>query len=439
MKHFSIGIIWHIFWLAACLCPLPFLVVEKQWVAVGCLSILSVMAAYQLYLYATNINRKLSRFFESVQYSDFAIKFRSDNILGSSFSEINQEFNKVLEAFRQTRAEKEANLQYLNTIVQQISTGLLAFDSNGRVELSNGAALRILGIYRLRQLADLRESHPQLFDIIQNLETGTHQLYRTPNDDQPLTINGTQIQMRGKTVKIIALQNIQSELQQQEVEAWQNLTRVLRHEIMNSLTPILSLVGTMQEIVKLDLAPLLPQEESVQDLSEALNTLQRRSSGMIQFVNAYRDFTSLPKPYVREVELSELLQRTKQLWQESLQEKSVQCLIAVIPNDLTVFADAVQIEQILINIIKNALEANAKTINIKAFADVQQRVCIEISDDGLGMEPEALEKVFIPFYTTKKTGSGIGLSLSRQIMQLHNGQLTVQSQPEKGSKFLLKF
>ena len=438
MKHFSVGILWRIFWLAACLCPLPFLVVEKQWVGVGCLGILAIMAAYQLYLFATNINRKLSRFFESVQYSDFAIKFRSDNILGPSFSEINQEFNKVLEAFRQTRAEKEANLQYLNTIVQQISTGLLAFDGNGRVELSNGAALRILGIYRLRQLADLRESHPQLFDIIQNLDAGTHQLYRTPND-QPLTINGTQIQMRGKTVKIIALQNIQSELQQQEVEAWQNLTRVLRHEIMNSLTPILSLVGTMQEIVKLDLAPLLPENEAVQDLSEALHTLQRRSSGMIQFVNAYRDFTSLPKPYMREVELSELLQRTKQLWQESLQEETAQCLITVIPNDLTVFADAAQIEQILINIIKNALEAKAKVIKIKAFIDVQQRVFVEISDDGLGMEPEALEKIFIPFYTTKKTGSGIGLSLSRQIMQLHNGQLTVLSQPNKGSIFLLKF
>ena len=438
MKHFSVGILWRIFWLAACLCPLPFLAVEKQWVAVGCLGVLGIMAAYQLYLYATNINRKLSRFFESVQYSDFAIKFRSDNVLGPSFGEINQEFNKVLEAFRQTRAEKEANLQYLNTIVQQISTGLLAFDGNGRVELSNGAALRILGIYRLRQLSDLRESHPQLFDIIQNLDTGTHQLYRTPND-QPLTINGTQIQMRGKTVKIIALQNIQSELQQQEVEAWQNLTRVLRHEIMNSLTPILSLVGTMQEIVKLDLAPLLPQNEAVQDLSEALNTLQRRSSGMIQFVNAYRDFTSLPKPYMREIEVTELLQRTKQLWQEALQEKAVQSLITVIPNDLMVFADAAQIEQILINIIKNALEANAKNINIKAFADTQQRVCIEISDNGLGMEPEALEKIFIPFYTTKKTGSGIGLSLSRQIMQLHNGQLTVLSQPNKGSIFLLKF
>ncbi|TAH08264.1 MAG: PAS domain-containing protein [Runella slithyformis] len=438
MKHFSVGILLHIGWLAICLCPIPLLIFQKQWVAAGGLGVLSSIAVYQLYLYATNVNRKLARFFESVQYSDFAIKFRSDNTLGESFSEINQEFNKVLEAFRQTRAEKEANLQYLNTIVQQISTGLLAFDGDGRVELLNGAALRILGIYRLRQLSDLRDTHPSLFEIIENLTTSTHQLYRTPSE-QPLTVNGTLIQLRGKMVKIIALQNIQSELDQQEVEAWQNLTRVLRHEIMNSLTPILSLVGTMQEIVKLDLSPVLPQNEAIQDLSEALDTLQRRSSGMIQFVNAYRDFTSLPKPNMRELTAIELLNRTKQLFQEPFLQTNTQCHIEATPPDLKLTADAPQIEQILINILKNATEAAATRIEIRAYADAQQRVCIEITDNGHGMEPEALEKIFIPFYTTKKTGSGIGLSLSRQIMQLHNGQLNVSSIPNQSTTFLLRF
>jgi two-component system, NtrC family, nitrogen regulation sensor histidine kinase NtrY len=438
MKHFSTGVLLRIVWLAVCVGPLPFLWVQKQWVGVGCLSILAGIAAYQLYYYTTNINRKLTRFFESVQYSDFAIKFRADNALGKSFSEVNQEFNKVLEAFRQTRAEKEANLQYLNTIVQQISTGLLAFDGDGRVELANGAALRILGIYRLRQLNDLREPHPDLFEIIQNLTTNAHQLYRTSND-QPITVNGTAIQLRGKVVKIVALQNIQSELAQQEVEAWQNLTRVLRHEIMNSLTPILSLVGTMKEIVQLDLAPALPQNEAVQDLSEALNTLQRRSSGMIQFVNAYRDFTSLPSPILRTLAAVELLNRTKQLLQETLQQTQTKCTIEVTPPNLEILADAAQIEQILINILKNATEAGATQIEIEAYKDVQQRVCVKITDNGHGMESEALEKIFIPFYTTKKTGSGIGLSLSRQIMQLHNGQLSVSSAPNQGTTFLLRF
>ena len=438
MKHFSIGILWRIIWLAACLGAIPVLVLQKQWVAVGSLALLAAVAAYQLYVYVTNINRKLARFFESVQYSDFAIKFRSDNVLGPSFADLNQEFNKVLEAFRQARAEKEANLQYLNTIIQQISTGLLAFDGEGRVELSNGAALRMLGIYRLRQLSDLRDSHAGLFEIIQNLNTSTHQLYRTPTD-QPLAINGTQILLRGKTIKIIALQDIRSELEQQEVEAWQNLTRVLRHEIMNSLTPILSLVGTMQEIVKLDLTPILPQNEAVQDLTEALDTLQRRSTGMIQFVNAYRDFTSLPKPHLREIAVAELLNQTKQLFQDFLQNNNAQCHVSVVPPDLRLTADTSQIEQVLINILKNALEAKASYVVLKAYPDAQQRVCIEISDDGHGIDPEALEKIFIPFYTTKKTGSGIGLSLSRQIMQLHNGQLTAGSQSAKGSTFVLRF
>ncbi|TAG65150.1 MAG: ATP-binding protein, partial [Runella slithyformis] len=160
---------------------------------------------------------------------------------------------------------------------------------------------------------------------------------------------------------------------------------------------------------------------------------------MIQFVNAYRDFTSLPKPNMRELTAIELLNRTKQLFQEPFLQTNTQCYIEATPPDLKLIADAPQIEQILINILKNATEAAATRIEIRAYADAQQRVCIEITDNGHGMEPEALEKIFIPFYTTKKTGSGIGLSLSRQIMQLHNGQLNVSSIPNQSTTFLLRF
>lgn len=394
-----------------------------------------------LYQYVTNVNRKLTYFLESVRYSDFTINFRSDNKMGRTFKELNQQFNEVLHAFRQARAEKEANLQYLNTIVQHIGTGLITFDANGQVNLINNAALRMLGIYRLHQLIELKDKHPRLYELISDLDTGVRELYRTPSD-QPLALQAAAIQLRGMWVKIVVLQNIQSELQQQEVESWQNLTRVLRHEIMNSMTPIVSLVGTMRMIVNEDIERSTNDQEAVNDLKEALSTLEKRSKGMMQFVNAYRDFTTLPKPVFANLSVAELMQEVLQLLQTELVQSGVLWKLSVKPESLTVKVDASQIQQVLINLVKNASEAFSnqrdRLITLSAY-QIDGTVMIEVADNGDGIEPEALENIFIPFYTTKKTGSGIGLSLSRQILQQHNGQLNVESQVGKGTTFTLIF
>lgn len=392
-----------------------------------------------LYRYVTNVNRKLTYFLESVRYSDFTINFRHDNKMGRTFQELNQQFNEVLDAFRQARAEKEANLQYLNTIVQHIGTGLITFDSSGQVSLINNAALRMLNIYRLHQLSELRDKHPRLFELLSNLDSGVRELYRTPSD-QPLALQGASIQMRGKWVRIVVLQNIQTELQQQEVESWQNLTRVLRHEIMNSMTPIVSLVGTMRLIVNEDIERSTSDQEAVNDLKEALHTLEKRSKGMMQFVNAYRDFTTLPKPVFASVQVAELLQEVIQLLQTDLMASGVLWKLSVKPENLSFKVDTGQIQQVLINLIKNASESFSsqtdRLIILNAY-QAENLVIIDVQDNGDGIEPEAIENIFIPFYTTKKTGSGIGLSLSRQILQQHNGQLNVSSEVGKGTTFTL--
>jgi two-component system nitrogen regulation sensor histidine kinase NtrY len=392
-----------------------------------------------LYQYVTNVNRKLTYFLESVRYSDFTINFRHDNKMGKTFQELNQQFNEVLHAFRQARAEKEANLQYLNTIVQHIGTGLITFDSTGQVNLINNAALRMLGIYRLHQLSELKDKHPRLFELLSNLDSGVRELYRTPSD-QPLALQGAAIQMRGMWVRIVVLQNIQTELQQQEVESWQNLTRVLRHEIMNSMTPIVSLVGTMRLIVNEDIEKSTTDQEAVNDLKEALQTLEKRSKGMMQFVNAYRDFTTLPKPVFANVSVAELLQEVIQLLQTDLTASGVLWKLIVKPENLNFKVDTAQIQQVLINLIKNASESFSSQTNRLITLNACQTdslTIIDVEDNGDGIEPEAIENIFIPFYTTKKSGSGIGLSLSRQILQQHNGQLTVVSEVGKGTVFTL--
>jgi len=264
-------------------------------------------------------------------------------------------------------------------------------------------------------------------------------LYRTPND-QPLALQGAAIQMRGMWVRIVVLQNIQTELQQQEVESWQNLTRVLRHEIMNSMTPIVSLVGTMRLIVNEDIEKSTTDQEAVNDLKEALQTLEKRSKGMMQFVNAYRDFTTLPKPVFANLNVGELLQEVIQLLQTDLTRSGVLWKLSVKPETLTIKADAGQIQQVLINLIKNASESFSqqtdRLITLAAYQNDNLAI-IEVQDNGDGIEPEAIDNIFIPFYTTKKTGSGIGLSLSRQILQQHNGQLNVVSEVGKGTVFSL--
>ncbi|WP_080236480.1 sensor histidine kinase [Spirosoma rigui] len=414
-------------------------------------SVIILVLSVNLYQYVTGLNRKLTRFLESVRYSDFTVAFRADNNFGPSFRGLNDQFNEVLDAFRQARAEKEANLHYVNTIVQHVSVGLLTFDANGQVELVNQAALRLLGIYRLRTLADLNATHPDLAGLLQSATNSSVPVAYQTGTDGELSVRCTAVRLRGRLVTVASLQNIRTELQQRELDAWQNLTKVLRHEIMNSITPIVSLAGTMRDIVEMDLVPALGPDSSatlpsfsvassLTDLRDALTTIEQRGAGVMQFVDAYRHFTTIPQPVFADVSVEALLRNVAQLFQPDAQKGRISITTAS-PN-LAIRADTAQIEMVLLNLVKNAVESLEKTENpavrIEAEAD-GPHVIIRVSDNGPGIEPEALEQIFIPFYTTKKTGSGIGLSLSRQIMQLHNGQLTAESTPGQGSTFRLVF
>ena len=332
-----------------------------------------LLVGANLYRYVTGINRKLIYFLESVRYSDFAISFNADSKLGPSFAQLNQQFNEVLEAFRQARAEKEANLQYLNTIVQHVSVGLLAFDGAGQVELVNQAALRLLDTYRLRLLTDLADQYPDLPARL----TGPNRLaafaYTTANGND-LAIRTTDVRLRGRLVTLVSLQNIRSELQQKEVDAWQNLTKVLRHEIMNSVTPLVSLTGTMQAILEHDIVANLPPldpispvfpnaavvHEAVNDLGDALNTIAQRGAGIMRFVDAYRSFTTIPAPRLSTISVQTLMQRVAGLVRSEFEGRQITVTLLQPATPLTIRADEAQVEMILLNLLKNAGEALEK-------------------------------------------------------------------------------
>ena len=262
-----------------------------------------------------------------------------------------------------------------------------------------------------------------------------------------MSINATQINLQGKKFKLVGLQNIQTELQSKELEAWQNLTRVLRHEIMNSITPIASLSSTMKDILVEDLNKennhYELNEETVDDLQEGLDTIEDRSQGLIKFIDAYRDYTTIPSPKVKRIRLKDLLDHVALLMKVELRKAGVNFVCETHPPSLEFTADEEQIGQVLINLVKNAIEAVTETtspkIELLGKTDDENNVMIIVKDNGQGIIREALEKIFIPFFSTKEGGSGIGLSLSRQIMQMHHGTLDVESEPQEHTTFTLKF
>lgn len=404
-----------------------------------------VLQLVEIFRFVSQTNRKLTRFLESVKYSDFISGFASDNKLGKSFKDLNEAFNEVLEAFRKARSEKEEHGQYLNTVVQQVRTGILSFDIDGNVQLINANAKRFMGITSIKNINELIAINPKLYHSINSVEPGKSELYKGSNELY-LTVQSTELRIRGTDVKLITLQNIQPELQKQELEAWQNLTRVLRHEIMNSITPISSLTSTLREILDHDMEKMGNhyelKEEGAEDLREGLSTIENRSKGLIKFIDAYREYTSLPKPKLATVRLQSLLEHVAQLMKTELKKTNINFRVECSSEYLTIQADLEMIEQVLINLLKNAIEALGETehptLELIGRYD-GSAILIEVIDNGQGIIKEAIDHIFVPFYTTKRTGSGIGLSLSRQIMQMHNGSITVESEPEVRTVFTLRF
>ena len=407
--------------------------------------IIIILQLSELFRFVSQTNRKLTRFLESVKYSDFISGFTADHKLGRSFKDLNQAFNEVLEAFRRARSEKEEHWQYLNTVVQQVRTGLLSYDAEGNIELINANARKFMNAQTIKKIHDLKDINPRLYEAITETESGKSTLYKGGNELY-LTIQATELRIRGNDVRLITLQNIQPELQKQELEAWQNLTRVLRHEIMNSITPISSLTSTLKDVLEYDLQKkdghYELKTEGAEDLKEGLNTIENRSKGLIKFIDAYREYTSLPKPKLTSIRLKDMIEKVATLMKPDIKKHEINFSYSCASEYLTIQADEEMIEQVLINLLKNAVEALAETKNptleLRGLYD-ESSVKIEVIDNGAGIIKEAIEKIFVPFYSTKRTGSGIGLSLSRQIMQMHNGSITVESEPDVKTVFTLRF
>lgn len=461
-RRFSVSVFTRVVFICLSAIVLLFILTKTSFIATPFIVVLFIIAQiYSLIHYVQRTNREIARFFESIKYSDFSQSFRS-TIKGSSFEELNGAFSNVLDEFRKARAEKEEHYRYLQIVVQHVGIGLIAFTQDGNVGLINTAAKKLLRINILKNITELSELSPSLVTTLREIKSGEKALTKiiVANELSQLSIYATEFKLRESHYTLVSLTNIQSELEEREMEAWQNLIRILTHEIMNSVTPIISLSSTASALLDSAMYPaktgdtrtnhdvrIQPSEQldgdNLRDVRGALHTILRRSEGLLHFVNDYRNLTRIPTPNFQTIKLMDLFGRIDKLFADRFHLRSIWYTFSAEPPDLELAADPDLIEQVLINMVLNSISSlsAAPSPMIKLFGKIDDRggTMIQVIDNGHGIPVELQEKIFIPFFTTRKEGSGIGLSLARQIMRAHKGGISVHSIPGKETTFILRF
>jgi nitrogen fixation/metabolism regulation signal transduction histidine kinase len=408
---------------------------------------LIVFQAYMLVNQVNKTNEDLEKFFSSVQDHDSSVRF-SENTKNNSFGKLHDRMNNINTIIQNVKIENERTSQFLQSVVAHVDIGLLSFDMNGRIEIYNRAAKRYLNVQKPRQLSSLKTFNAEIFKIINTIKPGQEILHKMKIDNllQSILVKATELKFESNVIKLVSFQDITNELDKKELDSWQRLIRVLTHEIMNSISPITSLTTVISGYFKKkDDGNPVPlnniDRQIVSKTLSGLNTIEETGKGLLGFVDKYRSLTSLPKPDLSKFTIESLFRKCKLLMESNI-SNNIKITASVNPEDIAITADYAQVEQLLINLIKNAIEALSVkkngTIHLKAFYTENDTI-IQVEDNGIGISSDIIEDIFVPFYTTKENGSGIGLSLSKQIMQNHNGTISVNSARDEGSEFTLKF
>lgn len=382
-------------------------------------------------------NRDLVNFLEAMQYNDFGIRYRP-NVEGASFPELSNAFNTINRKFRNLRAEREADHQFLQAIIQQVDTGLLCVDSEGKTAVWNVRAREIFSRSYVPNLAALSLIDPKLLKAIKGMRPGDRRLVvvQIRQHRLRLSIRMTQVAVQEETFRIFTFQNILTELEAQESQAWQKLIRILNHEIMNSMAPIVSLTDTMN-----DWLDDSPTEETWEDLRAGLGAIRNRSQALIHFTDAYRQLSHPPEPKFEEMDANIILRRVGTLMAPTVRQKGIEWDLRVFDEPLNLQVDPELIEQVLINLLTNAIQAVDEVAEPKISLQskcVDNRIQLIVADNGKGIAAEVMDQIFVPFFTTKSTGSGIGLAVCRQLVQLHGGTIGVQSEVGEGTVFTIE-
>ena len=443
-KKFELRILIRVIFIFIVLCGAALTVVKAQFIY---LIILIPVIAWQFadfYRFFRKTQDELEQFVESIHYRDFSRHFDVSHA-PVELKTMRKGFNDINSTFKVISREKETQYLYLQKILELVETGILSYEvETGAVVWMNDSLKKILGIPYLKTMHSLEKRDLYLFQEINQLQPGAGKILSISKDNGIVKVlaSVTAFQTDNKTFKLAAFQNVNEALDEAEAKAWQKLLSVMTHEIMNSVAPISSLAETMLDRLQKATEFMLEQPAAVEDLELGIETIRRRSEGLLKFTETYRNLNKIVAPTVSKVYLRNMFENLHQLMLPTLQQKNVDLDIILQNPDLSYELDPTLIEQVLINLLVNAIEAvkdkaNPK-IHLSAFAVTgSSKINIKVADNGCGIPPSLMDRIFIPFFSTRKNGSGIGLSLCQQILLLHKGSIQVQSVENEGSAFTL--
>ena len=445
LKRTEFKVFLRIFLLFITLFATSYLLVKGNYIYLLFLAPVLIYQVVDIYRFQRKAQDELDQFAESVHYRDFSRHFDVKHA-PVELQPLRKGFNQINTAFKDISKEKETSQQYLQKILELVDTGILSYDmENGEVIWMNESLKRMLQLPYLKTIYSLNRRDESLHDDVVSLKPGEGKIatVHLENRSFKILLSATAFQTEEKKFMLIAFQNINEALDETESKAWKKLLSVMTHEIMNSVAPISSLADTLKNRLEKSMPHLDDRDGSVHDLELGIETIKRRSEGLLKFAETYRNLNKIIKPNVQKVYVRDLFESLYQLMQPTLEPKNIEMDIILKDTSLSVEVDPSLIEQVLINLVINAKEAlkdqEDGRIVLSAFLNSKQKVIIKVSDNGTGIPQDVLENIFIPFFSTKKTGSGIGLSLCKQIMMLHKGNIQVHSIPGEGTAFSLQF
>jgi two-component system, NtrC family, nitrogen regulation sensor histidine kinase NtrY len=411
-----------------------------------------ITVSFSIWLNRTN--KKLAFFFSAVRNDETSLFF-PEGIGFASEKKLNKSLNELNDKLKNAKLNIELQEKFYKSIMEKIRTGIISFYSNGVVEFVNPEIQRMFNLDHISHINKLKGIDPKLVELLEAIGPGEQKRINVKVDHilMSLSVYSQKIVMQGREIKIVTLQDIKNELDKQEMDSWQKLIKILNHEIMNSIAPITSLSSTLSGYYKSgenEFGPELITSKMISDTIRGLSIIEEHGKGLIKFVESYRSLSQLPKPEFTSINIEEFFERITILANSLLDSENEKHQIRpaiktkVTPAGLTLMADDKLVAQVIINVIRNSVEAfdirkNDNIIEINAFINPDGRIIMTIQDNGPGMDSDVLEKIFVPFFTTKESGSGIGLSLSKQIMRLHNGNITCDSSPVAGTTISLIF
>ena len=444
-KKYEWRILLRVLLMFATLFVTAFLLVKGMYIYLLLILPVAIYEVIDMYRFYRKTKEELDQFVESIHYRDFSRHFDVKHA-PAEVQPLRQGFNEINTTFKVMSKEKETQYQYVQKILELVDTGILSYmDSTSEVVWMNESLKRMLQLPYLKTIHSLSKRDPDLYNEIISLRPGDSRIATAHLDKNSFKVllSATAFQTEGNLYKLIAFQNVNEALDETESKAWQKLLSVLTHEIMNSVAPISSLAETLKHRLQQSVSVLNNDAGSVDDLQLGIETIKRRSEGLLKFAETYRSLNKITKLNLKKIYVRDIFENLLQLMLPTLEQKHIELETILKDTDISLEVDTDLLEQVMINLMLNAIEAVKEKpeprIILSAYTSSNNKTIIKVADNGNGMPAELLDKIFIPFFSTKKSGGGIGLSLCKQIMMLHKGNIHVQSVEGEGTAFLLHF